>query len=291
MELTRAELLDLHEKMAEHFDANGLRMLCFKLGVDYEDLGGENKTAKILSLIEWHKHRSTLLALLDWCTRERPEVDWPRPKKPDADSQPAGPGPKASKIVILFLAANPEGTDALRLGQEVRTIDERLRLARFRDRFELVQAHAVRVRDIGDALLRYQPHVVHFSGHGSADGNLIFEDETGEPKPVSPKALGATFQALKDNVRCVVLNACWSNQQASAVAKEIDCVVGMSRAISDEAAIDFAAGFYQALGYGRSVQVAFDLGRAQVGLEGLPEAATPRLRTKEGVDAGQVVLV
>jgi hypothetical protein len=38
-------------------------------------------------------------------------------------------------IKILFLAANPKDTDPLRLGEEVRAIKERLRLADQRDQF------------------------------------------------------------------------------------------------------------------------------------------------------------
>jgi len=285
MELKHEQLLDLRDKIGKHFNDNELRLMCNDLGVQYEDLGGATHAARVLSLVELCKRHITLRELLDLLRRLRPAVAWP-----GDGPEPTPPPSPGSKIVILFLAANPKGTDPLRLGEEVRTIDERLRLAKFRDRFELEQAHATRVGDINAALLRYQPHVVHFSGHGSASGDLIFEDRAGSPKSVSAQALGTVFRALKDNVRCVVLNACWSDRQAKAIAKEIDCVVGMSRSISDEAAIDFAAGFYQGLGFGRSVQVAFDLGRAEIDLQGLPEAATPRLKTKMEVDAGQVVL-
>ena len=75
----------------------------------------------------------------------------------------------------------------------------------------------------------------------------------------------------------MVLNACYSESQAQAIAKHIDCVIGMSNAIGDEAAISFAAAFYQALGYGRSVQAAFDLGCVQIDLENLDEQDTPKL--------------
>jgi hypothetical protein len=48
-------------------------------------------------------------------------------------TQAAAPG---KKIRILFLAANPRDTSPLRLGEEVRTIQERLRSAEYRDRFD-----------------------------------------------------------------------------------------------------------------------------------------------------------
>jgi tetratricopeptide (TPR) repeat protein len=51
----------------------------------------------------------------------------------------------------------------------------------------------------------------------------------------------------------------------------------MSKAIGDKAAIHFAAAFYRALGYGRDVQTAFELGTTQIDLEGIHEKDTPKL--------------
>ena len=64
-----------------------------------------------------------------------------------------------------------------------------------------------------------------------------------------------------------MLNACYSEPQAAAIAEEIDCVVGMASDIEDAAAISFSAAFYQALGYGKDVATAFAAGCVQIGLE------------------------
>ena len=167
----------------------------------------------------------------------------------------------------------------------MRTIDERLRLAQYRDQFNLEQQWAVRTGDILDAMLRYKPDIVHFSGHGSIDGALIFEDASGKAKPVSAAALGVLFQAL-EGVRCVVMNACWSGTHATQIAKHVDCVIGMARSVSDDTAIGFAAGFYRSLGEGKSVGKAFDLGKAQIMLDGGEEQSTPRMNRGPGVDPG-----
>jgi len=92
------------------------------------------------------------------------------------------------------------------------------------------------------------------------------EDATGQSKPVLPGALQRTFAVLKDNVRCVVLNACYSEAQAKGIAESIDCVVRMTRPIGDESAIAFAGIFYQALGYGKTIRGAFELGCGQIDL-------------------------
>jgi hypothetical protein len=190
-------------------------------------------------------------------------------------------------IKILFLAANPQGTAPLRLDEECRAIDQALRLSQYRDQFDIQQHWAVRVTDFQELLLRHRPNIVHFSGHGSKANEIILQNDAGLLQPVSARALERLFSILQDNIRCVVLNACYTQTQAQAIARHIDCVVGMSSAVQDEAAIRFAAAFYQALGYGRDAQTAFDLGCAQLDLENLDEPDLPRLIARQG-DAHQV---
>ena len=80
-------------------------------------------------------------------------------------------------IKILFLAANPNDSDPLRLGEEVRAIGERLRLANLRDEFVFVREWAVKMTDLQAVLrLRNRPLIVDFSGHGSRVGEIVLED-------------------------------------------------------------------------------------------------------------------
>lgn len=197
---------------------------------------------------------------------------------------------RPQQMTVLFWAANPTDTSQLRLGEEVRTIDERLVASGQGDQFDLRQQWAVRYTDLSDGLLRHDPHVLHFSGHGSPSGTIMLEDTDGTAREISVDALADLAGLAGDRLRCVILNACYSERQARAIATHVDCVVGTSTAIGDAAAISFAAGFYRALGYGRSVQNAFDLGRNEIELAGLGEEATPRLIMKDGVDAAAVHL-
>lgn len=192
-----------------------------------------------------------------------------------------------SPAKILFLAANPGSTTPLALDEEVRAIEAMLRGSALRDAFALVSRWATRAEDLQQQLLESQPVIVHFSGHGSA-GGLLLHHERGARQVVTPEALAGLFRVLRDNVRVVVFNACHSLAQAEAVAQEIDCVVGMDEEIGDQAARVFAASFYRALGFGRSVGEAFELGRGALLLAGIHEERTPRLLTRGGVDAGAV---
>lgn len=181
---------------------------------------------------------------------------------------------------ILFLAADPADTTRLRLGEELREIQEKLQLAKLRDRFELNARTSVRPADISQALLDINPQVVHFSGHGTRGGELSFEDNQGNAHLVSSVALSTLFDQFSNQIRCVILNACYSESQAQAIAKHIEYVVGTNQAIGDRAAIAFSVGFYQALGAGRSIEDAYKLGCVQIRLQNIPEHLTPILIKK-----------
>jgi hypothetical protein len=216
----------------------------------------------------------------------------------------------ASVCTILIFAANPKNTSQLRLDQEVRDITEALKLSIHRDNFALDTRWAVRSRDVHRAMLEKSPRIVHFCGHGegrsslpiegkeaqdvgrklvavSADGvknniveGLVLEDEAGQPKLVDGASLADLFKLFADQLECVILNSCFSQVQAEAIAQYIPYVVGMNQAIGDKAAIEFAVGFYDALGAGRSVEFAYELGCSAIRLAGIAEYLTPVLIKK-----------
>ena len=181
---------------------------------------------------------------------------------------------------ILFIAANPQGTGRLRLDQELRDIAEGLQRAQKRDQFNLEQRLAVRPRDIQRAMLDVEPQIIHFSGHGGGEQGLVFEDDIGNIKFIDGSALAGLFELFAGKIACVVLNGCYSEVQAKAIAQHIPYVIGMNQAIGDKAAIAFAVGFYDALGAGRDIKFAHKLGCAAIRLEGIPEYLTPVLLQK-----------
>src|SRR5258705_3085259 len=137
------------------------------------------------------------------------------------------------KHTILFLAANPGGTDRLALDREAHAIQVELERSGQRDRFELVTRWAVEPLDLLRELRKLKPTVVHFSGHGGqiagthqgqaprrdvvADldlsGNeprhgLFFQAADGSARVVTSAALEETFGAAGSSGKLVGLNAC-----------------------------------------------------------------------------------
>lgn len=196
-----------------------------------------------------------------------------------------------TKIKVLFFAANPQDLLQLRLDEEIRSIEEKIRASEHRDAVELISKWAVRPNDLMQALNEHRPHVVHFSGHGSNTGEIVFQDPSGKTKLVSQAAIVQLMDAMADNIQVVIFNTCFSREQAEAVTQHVDIAIGMNISIGDEAARVFAAQFYSAIGFGRSVQGAFDQAIAALMLEGISEESTPELFSAEGVNPDEIILV
>ena len=168
----------------------------------------------------------------------------------------------AGKTRILIVSANPETTKPLRLDDEKRGIEEGLRSANNREKYEIKILNSTRIAEFRREMLEYRPHILHFCGHGADAKGIIFENEGGSESFVEGEALADFLGNFKKHLRCVVLNACFSETQAEHIRKQIDYVIGMKEAIGDKAAIEFAISFYQAVfadcEYGTAFKIACD---------------------------------
>ena len=164
---------------------------------------------------------------------------------------------------IVFLAADSKS--GLLLGRESNKIREELLMSTHRDEFLYTTLFEVTGFDFSRTLLREKPTIVHFSGHGSAQG-IFLVNERESPQLASTQALNKLFGVLKRvlKIECLILNACFSRVQAEVVADSIPVVVGTQSKIGDKEAINFSIGFYQGLGEGLAYEDAFELGRVQV---------------------------
>lgn len=178
---------------------------------------------------------------------------------------PAFIGRKRNKRTkILFLGANPPETQALRLDVETREIRRALWDGKLREQFSFDQRLAVQAVEIDRLLVGTGPEIVHFAGHGTPAGELLLEGPDGRWVAVDPPAFGQLFRALAGTIRCVVLNACFSQALAQVLVGHVGCVIGTPSAISDGAAISFSQGFYFGIAEGLDLRGAFHLGNAKI---------------------------
>ena len=167
---------------------------------------------------------------------------------------------------ILFLSSRPDGHGDAVFDREARAIQDKLQRVRDRDRFAFHSRWAVTRDDVVQALLEIQPKILHFSCHGSPHV-LDICDEQGQLAPLSGRALAGLLAALETRVNVVVLNACSTRETAEALLPAVDYAIGVPAEITGDEARSFAGSFYRGLGFGYSVDQAYHLAIAAMGLE------------------------
>lgn len=215
-----------------------------------------------------------------------------------------------SRNVILFLAANPIGNSPLCLEEECAAIERELRMTEGRDDFDFRSKWAITTDDMMRNLNELRPTIIHFSGHGCGSGSqhggvefrdiqdgscpahdgLYVQDGHGRPQCLHARVLKKMVEAAATSARVVVLNACYSSEHANELQTVVDCVVGMTGAISDAGARSFATAFYRALGNRRSVGNAVEQARAILEAEQRRDEQLPCCRTRSGLEAAQIFL-
>ncbi|MEZ8107300.1 CHAT domain-containing protein [Vibrio cortegadensis] len=195
------------------------------------------------------------------------------------------------KVVVLFLAANPKDAGQLRLDEEARAITEMVRKSKHRDSVIFETRWAVQPMDVLQAINELNPTIVHFSGHGSDADEIVFQDSQGNAKLVSKEAIVQTMMASTSDLRLVFFNTCFSFNQAEAVVQHIEAAIGMNTSIGDEAARIFASQFYSAIGFGLSLNKAFNQAKALMMMEGLNEENTPELFIQSGLNSDELIIV
>ncbi len=193
----------------------------------------------------------------------------------------AAPGSVRLPVKVLILAANPPGTETLRIDHEIREIHRTIRSGKDRDTIEVGSRLAVSPADIIQALLDDEPKLVHFAGHGGGpDGSIAAEDDDnyGLARVIPVDGLVDLFRTFGKSVHCVLVNACDTELLARELSVVVPYAIGMQQPVRDGSSIRFSAGFYQALAAGRSIEEAFQLGVIRLKM------------TPMGSDAGAPVL-
>ena len=195
------------------------------------------------------------------------------------------------KPVILLTFANDrlEGVGYLRnLPEEARRLRAAVEPAESAGLCELAVRQNATAADILDALQdrRYRDRVAVFHYGGHADGyRLLLESAAGRIAAADAAGLAALLGRQR-GLRLVFLNGCSTEAQARGLLEAgVPSVVVTSQAIEDEAAVEFAARFYRALGAGAAVQRAFNEAAAAVAL-GRGKATRDFFRDEPGKSEG-----
>lgn len=185
------------------------------------------------------------------------------------------------KIRILVLTSNQCSNGRFPVDEEASEIFERLQEGPFRDRFQLHNQAATSASDLQKLLLMYEPHIVHFSGHGNKKQRAVFGGT--QRQRADHQGLANVFALYNAHVRLVLLNACFTKTHVQSISEVINYSIGIGKGISDQVGVTFAGAFYRALGFGKSIPVAFRSAKAEVGLIGIPQSRGIDLFVRNGV--------
>lgn len=169
---------------------------------------------------------------------------------------PPGPGDRPRATLLFLAAGEVPAYDKLDSYSELEEILGRLSHVGARVVIDVIPFLGVHPGAFLDAIVEFQPAVVHFSGHATPDGEVVMKDRYDVEVRLAPRDLEAILRAVNPPrraappVRVVCLNACYSGQATGALKKHVEAVVGSTGPVADGAAGCFAGGFYHALSCG-----------------------------------------
>ena len=188
-------------------------------------------------------------------------LDLPQPVRPLTVSPP---------VTVLGLVAAPSDLPALEADKEWSKLTEALARLTASGEVKLVRLDNPTLLDLQSALRQEETHVLHFIGHGlfdpvAGEGRLAFCQANGQADFVSGQQLGQLLHN-EQSLRLAVLNACEGARTSLddpfvgiaqlLVQAGLPAVIAMQFALSDAAALTFAAEFYAALADGYPVDAA-----------------------------------
>ena len=218
-------------------------------------------------------------------------LEMPHPPRPLAAPTP---------LRILGMIANPVDLDPLDIEREKMRMERAVEQLRLQGFVELVWIEGESWQDLQRAMYSGPWHIFHFIGHGyfdqqESEGFIALADDEQRLQPLSATKL-ARLLSDHDSLRLVLLNTCeggrsgdrtlFSSAASILVQHGIPAVLAMQYEITDQAAIECARSFYQALAYGLPVDAAVSEARKGISLHvsNSLEWGVPVLyiRTKDG---------
>lgn len=168
---------------------------------------------------------------------------------------------------ILVVVSSPDDANLLDTEEEIGVIQDALDEATRAGRIQVEYLDDATLENIGYSLREFDPHVLHYTGHGAYDKEtarsyLLLENEDGAGRLADITALKPHL-AQAGALRLVMLSGCQTAQTSATdafsgvatgmLAEDIPAVVAMQFSILDNSAIQLARAFYAGLARGDSL--------------------------------------
>lgn len=201
-------------------------------------------------------------------------------------------------VRMLVMGAAPAGSTRIDVAGERERIETALEPSVVAGRALVEFVTGGTMDDLRSHLESFEPHVLHFVGHGKwdnevDDGELLFESAGGGPAPVTGRELGVLL--VRSGLRLVLLNSCQAARSSqndrfagiatSLVAQGVPAVLAMQFPIEDQVAAAFGSTFLRHLVSSRSIDASLNKAlHAVFTTERRVEWGTPVLTTRVPVD-------
>ncbi|RSH93917.1 hypothetical protein EHS25_006569 [Saitozyma podzolica] len=187
-------------------------------------------------------------------------------------------------LVVLFIAADPRDAQRLDTLGEMADLHRTVRASVLPGSMRVAICPGGRISELGAYLDIEKPSVVHYSGHGTKEG-FWFRNDRGGTAKVDPAAFARLLaKHHQKGLRAVVMNACYTADQAQLLADATGHAVAMDGQLSDSGAIAFTKHFYGSMGAGNTFEVAFDEAADAMRLDPDLSALSPKLFKRVEVD-------
>jgi esterase/lipase superfamily enzyme len=159
---------------------------------------------------------------------------------------------------ILVVAADPESTSRDLLQEEVSTIGASF--SETRGTTPIIDAVQTANQDkLTETVSEFRPTIVHFTGHGSPSGRIIYEDRGGWLRNVTGRTLAKAVARQAPRPQCLVLNGCRVSRDLPALRFVADNVISVSHRSDGVDISPLVSGtLYQEIGGGLSFSDAFE---------------------------------
>jgi len=193
--------------------------------------------------------------------------------------------PRSTVLSVVHFSANPRSSSRLNLRGEADRIDLGLREGKRLYKFERVTKTDPDI--FMETLRKTTPSIVHFSGHGGPDG-IVMESDDQDHVVITPEMFATAIKHAGATVEVVVLNVCYSAVLAKALLAHVDCVIGLSDAIDDDAALAFSSDFYRDLG-SKGVHAAYQIARNQMAMKQMLDGEAITIVPAPGINLNEVM--
>ena len=197
-----------------------------------------------------------------------------------------------SKKRILMLTANPAGKAKVNLKKEHSQIVSKLQA--HLDQFEFKIKEEVNANEFKETTELQKPTILHFAGQGekgktASEGGIVLQNEDKNGYSIlETDMIDVLFEYFKEeglNIQVVILNACYSEVQASAISQYVPFVIGTTKVITTQNAVAFSTGFYFKIATNDfNVERAFKSGRTMAVLKGAKKRDFILFKNGEKVD-------